>query len=316
MTFSISILEPDAFTLHSQGGRQLNLKLLDLGWSDVPAKIVDWSQVASIDLEGNPIDCSCQTLWLKDVLHAINDTDTTSSEQDDNSVICQTPTQFKGQRLLEDVPRSELDCSAGGLVTDTTNFVLTTFSGRSRGDQFIMVSVCVSAALTLGLVILVGVHGGRQLKRCRNSFPECVSQPLRACSECLCCSRRSSYGFFCKCCDKNDAIADISPPSELVSSPDQACCSCVVVQQGGPSRGQPKRCNIQHLDYNYMTQHSAYSSQHSGLAYNDFEFLHADFNNTVNTKSSYMGGTDEETDYFLSLSKDRKYLKPIPVSEL
>ena len=44
----------------------------------------------------------------------------------------------------------------------------------------------------------------------------------------------------------------------------------------------------------------------------EFEFLHADFN-TLNTKSSFLG---EEDDYFLSLSKDRRFLTPIPVSEL
>ena len=42
----------------------------------------------------------------------------------------------------------------------------------------------------------------------------------------------------------------------------------------------------------------------------DYEF-HADFS-TFNTKSSYY----DDGDYFLSLSKDRKTFKPIPVSEL
>ena len=121
--------------------------------------------MSSIDLSGNPIDCSCQILWLKDVLSAINETEVTAFDLAENSeavsessVICESPEEFKGLRLLEDVSRSDLECSSN-LVTGTTNFVLTTFTGRSRADQLILVSICVSAALTLGLIMLVGVHG-------------------------------------------------------------------------------------------------------------------------------------------------------------
>ena len=94
------------------------------------------------------------------------------------------------------------------------------------------------------------------------------------------------------CCD-NDVIADVTTSaSEMAESPDQPCCSCVIHTKRAP-------CNIQHLDYNYR---------------GDFEILHAasDYN-TVNTKTSFIC---EEDDYFLSLSKDRRFLTPIPVSEL
>ena len=56
--------------------------------------------------------------------------------------------------------------------------------------------------------------------------------------------------------------------------------------------------NVHHLNYSNSSR--------------EFEYLHADFN-TLNTKSSFLG---EEDDYFLSLSKDRRFLTPIPVSEL
>ena len=99
------------------------------------------------------------------------------------------------------------------------------------------------------------------------------------------------------CCD-NDVIADVATSaSEMThaTSPDsQPCCSCVIHAK----RRAP--CNIQHLDYNYR---------------GDFEILHhaASNYNTVNTKTSFIC---EEDDYFLSLSKDRRFLTPIPVSEL
>jgi hypothetical protein len=158
---------------------------------------------------------------------------------------------------------------------------------RSPEDQFILVSICVGSALTLGLVIFVVVHGGRQLKRCNyNCTPNCP----QIISDNICWRHNNRRRW---CCD-NDVIADVTS-SEMVSSPDQASfCSCVVHST------QPKApCNIQHLDYNYSR---------------DFEFFHPDFNNTVNTKSSFL--TNDEDDYFLSLSKDRRFLTTIPVSEL
>ena len=98
------------------------------------------------------------------------------------------------------------------------------------------------------------------------------------------------------CCD-NDVIADVGPSTsagEMAVSPDQQCCGCgihVIHAKRAP-------CNIQHLDYNYR---------------GDFEILQASNYNTVNTKTSFIC---EDDDYFLSLSKDRRFLTPIPVSEL
>ena len=188
-------------------------------------------------------------------------------------------------------------------------------SKRPHEDQLILVSICVSAALTLGLIVFVAVHCRRQMKSCldpRGLVWSLQDQPRRW------------------CCD-NDVIADIATTSsELASSPEQICCSCVVHSSstsgsgrnsaggyanyyGGRMIGPAKNhlhqssannggatmppCNIHHLNYSYSRE---------------FEFLHADFN-TLNTKSSFLG---EDDDYFLSLSKDRRFLTPIPVSEL
>ena len=95
-------------------------------------------------------------------------------------------------------------------------------------------------------------------------------------------------------------IADIATTSsEMASTPEDLCCSCVVHH---PNRGLSKKADLS-------------SSQQLGFgSTRDFEFLHADFN-TLNTKSSFLGGEDDQ-DYFLSLSKDRRFLTPIPVSEL
>ena len=87
----------------------------------------------------------------------------------------------------------------------------------------------------------------------------------------------------------------------MASTPEaDLCCSCVVHSNQGVrvnERGSGKNVNkAQQLQY----------------ASGDFEFLHADFS-TLNTKSSFLG---EDDDYFLSLSKDRRFLTPIPVSEL
>ena len=51
--------------------RQLRLRLSDLGWEQVPSNIADWTQVASIDLTSNPLECDCKLLWLKDLLSSI-----------------------------------------------------------------------------------------------------------------------------------------------------------------------------------------------------------------------------------------------------
>ena len=71
---------------------QLHLRLSELGWSGVPSNIADWTQVASIDLTSNPLDCDCKLAWLRDVLEAINDTEA-------SSVFCQYPSSLRGQPL-------------------------------------------------------------------------------------------------------------------------------------------------------------------------------------------------------------------------
>jgi len=308
-------IEPNAFTIvmpnsdQQPQSRQLRLRLSDLGWEQVPSNIADWTQVASIDLTSNPLECDCKLLWLKDLLssieamHSIEKTVTeeaTSSllsndTQDfagSSKVFCQYPYSLQG-RPLQEIPRSHLKCSS----------ILGSLAKRPREDQLILVSICVSAALTLGLIVFVAVHCRRQMKSCfdpRGLVWSLQDRPRRW------------------CCD-NDVIADIATTSsELASSPDQICCSCVVHsnssgRNGGgnfyvgrnPFPGLPKNtantpsssCNVHHINYSYSRE---------------FEFLHADFN-TLNTKSSFLG---EEDDYFLSLSKDRRFLTPIPVSEL
>lgn len=149
---------------------------------------------------------------------------------------------------------------------------------RPPEDQLILVSICVSAALTLGLVIFVAVHGGcRRYLKPENCNPSGLFSRL---------TRPPAAERLARprwCCD-NDVIAD---SSEMASSPDQVCCSCAI--------------------HNYSRRPKTICS-----SARDFEFFHADFN-TVNTKSSFIC---EDDDYFLSLSKDRRYLTPIPVSEL
>ena len=110
-------IEDEAFTLPAtsevatstsstsslSSSRQLNLKLSELGWTEVSSKIADWSQVASIDLSFNPLQCDCEMTWLKDVLSGIeaaNLNDTDSSAQPKSQVICQLPQSLEGKSLL------------------------------------------------------------------------------------------------------------------------------------------------------------------------------------------------------------------------
>ena len=109
-------IEDEAFTLPATSevatststssllsSRQLNLKLSELGWTEVSSKIADWSQVASIDLSFNPLQCDCEMTWLKDVLSGIeaaNLNDTDSSAQPKSQVICQLPQSLEGKSLL------------------------------------------------------------------------------------------------------------------------------------------------------------------------------------------------------------------------
>ena len=89
-------IEAGAFTFGANAKkeqRQLRLRLSDLGWEAVPSEIADWTQVASVDLTSNPLDCNCKLAWLRDVLAAINDTESSSN------VFCQQPRSLRGQPL-------------------------------------------------------------------------------------------------------------------------------------------------------------------------------------------------------------------------
>lgn len=44
---------------------------LDLSYNslnNIPENMVDWSAVPSVDLQGNPWDCSCRLQWLLEVI--------------------------------------------------------------------------------------------------------------------------------------------------------------------------------------------------------------------------------------------------------
>ena len=116
-------IEEEAFTLpatsasseavtasSTASSRQLNLKLSELGWTEVSSKIADWSQVASIDLSFNPLQCDCEMTWLKDVLSGIvasanlnNDTDSSTARPYKSQVFCQLPASLEGKSLLVSV---------------------------------------------------------------------------------------------------------------------------------------------------------------------------------------------------------------------
>ena len=57
---------------------------------------------------------------------------------------------------FQEIPRSHLKCSS----------ILGSLAKRPREDQLILVSICVSSALTLGLIVFVAVHCRRQMKSC------------------------------------------------------------------------------------------------------------------------------------------------------
>lgn len=254
--------------------RQLNLKLSELGWTEVSSKIADWSQVASIDLSFNPLQCDCEMTWLKDVLSGIDAANQNDTDSPKSQVICQLPLSLEGKSLLT-ISRSKLRCSL---------FLNSVKKSINDGDEVILVGLSVGAAVALCLTIFIVVHG-----RDCSTVPKLWRRLWRP-------RPRGDRPYPRWCCD-NDVIADVATSaSEMThaTSPDsQPCCSCVIHAKRAP-------CNIQHLDYNYR---------------GDFEILHhaASNYNTVNTKTSFIC---EEDDYFLSLSKDRRFLTPIPVSEL
>ena len=75
----------------------LRLRLDDLGWTQVPLELADWTKVVSIDLDHNPLECDCKLLWLKDWLEDRMRTENETVEE--NVVICQQPYTLKGRPL-------------------------------------------------------------------------------------------------------------------------------------------------------------------------------------------------------------------------
>ena len=92
-----------ASSTSASSSRQLNLKLSELGWTEVSSKIADWSQVASIDLSFNPLQCDCEMTWLKDVLSGIDAANQNDTDSPKSQVICQLPLSLEGKSLLVSV---------------------------------------------------------------------------------------------------------------------------------------------------------------------------------------------------------------------
>ena len=57
---------PDHVFAHSANLRRLSLR--DNGLQSLPSQLVPWTQLDVMDLSGNPFNCQCNLLWLRNYL--------------------------------------------------------------------------------------------------------------------------------------------------------------------------------------------------------------------------------------------------------
>lgn len=84
-----------------------SLSLRENGLSRLPVDLVDWQTLERLDIRGNPFDCSCDNMWLANV---INKQVNVSIERDHlKDILCSQPGELRGHQVSSITP-DQINC--------------------------------------------------------------------------------------------------------------------------------------------------------------------------------------------------------------
>ena len=194
-------LQPGALLSLSQ---LTNLQLADLAWRTVERDLVQWDKIQVVDLGYNPLHCSCDLAWLRDVL---------ASATNISRATCHSPTELAGLELRE-VARSDLRCGGQG--------------GGGAVYHSLVAGLCVLAALTSALVLVAVVHCQKKVCRLWRCYRQCCpSWPSDHCDNKLSGEQRQSLSDTLYYTDRSlvslpgELYYHSQPPLPASISPDQ-----------------------------------------------------------------------------------------------
>lgn len=148
---NLKVLHEETFLVQ----RQDSLKQVSLranGLTKLPRHLLEWSSLQSLDVRGNPFNCSdtCFVHWLAAVLHGNNNN--SISEESMRETLCHDPAEWKGHELAsvpvacyEDHPQQHQQSESGDDPSTTTV--------ESTGDTM---STVIVSALSFSTLICAG----------------------------------------------------------------------------------------------------------------------------------------------------------------
>ena len=182
---NLHTIEPETFIYAKENLRRVSLR--GNGIRHLHEHLFDWHELESLDVRGNPFECSCPIYWFWDLIRdrmSRNASDSPLQQDHMREIICQEPAALRGHELAS-ISLKEMNCHQEKRA-DAASAASEESLGREMSAAVLIPVTIVAAALaaaTTGLMaFLLARHRRRKLSevRLKEYFSDSINNPNSA----------------------------------------------------------------------------------------------------------------------------------------